>query len=91
MSNRDYSELENRFHCACQDVIGELASQYKTNYHGTGKLEAFFALIQSEFERIVEAFTHNNELSQDKEAQRRIQSIAKEHAKQCIGYYTKLN
>ena len=87
METIDYTDLESRFHCACQDVIGELSIQYKTNYHGTGKLETFFSLIQSEFERVVEIFSHSNNLATDKEAMRRIQAIAKEHAKKCVDDY----
>ncbi|WP_330444202.1 MULTISPECIES: hypothetical protein [unclassified Flavobacterium] len=91
MSAPDYNELESRFHCACEDAIGELSMQYKTHYHSAGKLEDFFGLIQTEFERVVEIFTHKNNLAEDKEAQRRINAIAKEYAKKCVDDYGKVN
>jgi hypothetical protein len=85
----DYSELESKFDCACQNVIASLSSQYKEHYHGAGpgKLEAFFELIKSEFDHVVTIFTNDNGINEDKEALQRIQSMAKNHAKKCIDDY----
>lgn len=92
MKTIDYSELENKFGCACQDVLDSLSLQYKENYQGAGpgKLETFFELIKSEFDQIVDYFTHNNGIAKDKEAMRRIQAIAKDYARKCVEDYGKI-
>ncbi len=92
MENIDYTDLENRFDCACQDVISSLSLQYKESYQGSGpgKLETFFELIKSEFDNVVNLFTHSNGINDDKEAVRRIQSIAKDYARRCVDDYGKI-
>ncbi len=90
MSAIDYDKLEKDFECACQDAIDELKTQYKDHYHGTGKLEAFFELIKAQFQKVVDYFSSNNGIKEDKEAMRRISSIAKSHAKKCTDFFTKV-
>ncbi len=90
-SSIDYDELEKSFECACQDVIGELKTQYQDHYHGTGKLEVFFELIKNQFDNVVDVFSSNQKINGDKEAMRRILSIAKGHAKKCLDFYAKVD
>ncbi|MES2484878.1 MAG: hypothetical protein V4581_02870 [Bacteroidota bacterium] len=88
----DYTTLENDFGCACDEVIVTLKEQYKNNYQagGPGKLEAFFALIKSEFENAESKFIDTKKLSGDPEALKRIRAIAKKHAKRCVEDYGKI-
>lgn len=87
-----HMELEKNFDCACQDVIQELSSQYKSEYEagGPGKLEAFFELIKSAFEKVQAVFIEENNIGEDKEALKMINSIAKSYAKKCISDYGKV-
>lgn len=88
----DYNELENKFDCACQDVIVSLSSQYKEHYQGAGpgKLEVFLELIKTEFDRILTLFTDENNIKEEKEILQRIQGIARNYAKKCAEDYGKI-
>jgi len=85
----DYTILENDFDCACEDVISKLKTQYKSHYKGggPGKLEAFFALIKSEFENTEAKFIDSKKVANDPEALKRIRAVAKRHAKKCLNDY----
>lgn len=93
MNTIDYTELESKFDCACQDVISSLSSQYKEHYRGAGpgKLEVFFELIKFEFDKVLDVFIHTHSIKENKEVMQRIQVIAKNHAKKCIDDYGKIN
>ena len=88
----DYSELENNFDCACQNAIKGLSEQFKVHYLGAGpaKLEIFFGLIKTEFERTESMFITEYKII-DKEALQRIKAIAKNYARKCLDDYGKIN
>lgn len=89
----NYTELENNFECACQDVIKDLSKQYKSEYEagGPGKIEAFFDLIKTQFEKVEANFVEKNKIENDREAIKRIRAIAKSYAKKCVMNYGNLN
>lgn len=89
----DYSEIEKKFDCACQDVIEDLSKQYKSEYEagGPGKIEVFFDLIKTQFERVETFFIEKNKIDNDREALKRIRAIAKSYAKKCIASYGNLS
>ncbi|WP_159800301.1 hypothetical protein [Flavobacterium sp. MK4S-17] len=88
----DYTELESKFDCACQEAVDSLATEYKSKYEsgGPGKLEAFLELIQVEFEKVENNFISENKIKKDSEALKRIRAIAKNYAKRCVTDYSKL-
>lgn len=88
----DYSILETNFHCACEDVIKDLTNRYKLSYQagGPGMLDSFFELIKTEFDKATLLFIADNKLGEDAEALKRIQAIAKKHAKKCLDFYGKV-
>ena len=89
----NYEDLESRFDCACKDAISDLSLQYKSNYEagGPGKLAAFLELVQMHFDQVESIFVRDNELAVDIEAIKRIKSIAKKYAKDCLDTYSKVS
>ena len=73
-------------------MIKSLSDQYKSAYEpgGPGRLEAFFTLIKSEFEKVESTFIEKTNISADKEAIKRIRAIAKAYAKKCVDDYGKI-
>ncbi|MEL1242625.1 hypothetical protein AAEO56_00010 [Flavobacterium sp. DGU11] len=88
----DYTDIENRFDCACKDVVTNLSSMYKSDYqsHGPEKLLTFFELIQKEFDAVEMLFIRENKVSSDPGALHAIRAIAKTYAKRCIDDYGKI-
>ncbi|AWH85811.1 hypothetical protein HYN59_12135 [Flavobacterium album] len=89
----DYKDLEDRFDCACKDVVTNLSQIYKSDYESQGpeKLLTFFELIQNEFDNVKLSFIRENRISSDQKALQSIFNIAKTYAKRCLDDYGKIS
>ena len=92
MENK-YAELENRFDCACKEVVEKLSETYKSDYKAQGpeKLTAFLDLIQRKFDDAETLFIKENKLAADADALHAIKAIAKTYARKCIDDYGRVS
>lgn len=89
----DYEKLEEDLKFACEEINQEFLKRFNNNVYlsvGGAKLETFISDLQKEFEDAAENFIIKNNLENDAEAKKRVLTITKLYAKNCVEQFSKV-
>jgi hypothetical protein len=89
----DYEKLEKELEEACEEVNQKFVQRFSNEAYlsvGGAKLDAFIDELQKEFEQTAEAFIYKRDLQNNPEAKKRVLTITKLYAKNCIDQFSKI-
>ncbi|WP_297334190.1 hypothetical protein [Flavobacterium sp.] len=89
----DYEKLEKELGEACEEVNHRFLQRFNNDGYisvGGAKLDAFINELQKEFEETAETFIYKRGLQDNPEAKKRVLTITKLYAKNCIEQFGKV-
>lgn len=89
----DYEKLEKELEEACELVNQKFVQRFNDGAYISvrgAKLDAFIDELQKEFEQAAETFIYERNLQDNPEAKKRVLTITKLYAKNCIEQFSKI-